>query len=520
VAVSAYQAFLDRPAAASTEVFPYAYYGLGYVKFQQKKYAEASEYYLGFTVKAAQGRYEERMVHDAYLRLGDCYFMVKQLNEAVKAYAYVSGKKGADADYALYQSGLIYGLINKSEEKVSAMKRLITEFPTSRFVVDAYFETAEEYTVMGRTADAEKYYTEILEKFPSNPRANRAYSTLGRIYYNSNKMNSAVDIYSKLYDNYPGTPEAKIANDMVKKIYAEQGDAKQYVRWKKDRGGISNEDQDSLMYEVGYNAYEKGDFAIAKKGFDSYLQDYPKGGFYLLAHYYLAQSNEELKNKEEAIRNYSIVALANSGDLKEDAALAVLKLSGENPTCDQVLAFVEVLEPITQSRETKQNCWQTMMYCYAKSGNTSGLEAISAKVLADKGTPAEMRTEAKLILVKSDIKMGKTENVLSDLKEIYGKDNNRFAAEAKYVEAQYLYGIDSLEQCKASCYAVLDEFNGYDLWVGRSLILLGDAFKKEGDLFNAKATWNGVIENFDVAELKKEAKAKLDQLAAEQANKP
>jgi TolA-binding protein len=400
------------------------------------------------------------------------------------------------------------------------MKRLITEFPTSRFVVDAYFETAEEYTVMGRTADAEKYYTEILEKFPSNPRANRAYSTLGRIYYNSNKMNSAVDIYSKLYDNYPGTPEAKIANDMVKKIYAEQGDAKQYVRWKKDRGGISNEDQDSLMYEVGYNAYEKGDFAIAKKGFDSYLQDYPKGGFYLLAHYYLAQSNEELKNKEEAIRNYSIVALANSGDLKEDAALAVLKLSGENPTCDQVLAFVEVLEPITQSRETKQNCWQTMMYCYAKSGNTSGLEAISAKVLADKGTPAEMRTEAKLILVKSDIKMGKTENVLSDLKEIYGKDNNRFAAEAKYVEAQYLYGIDSLEQCKASCYAVLDEFNGYDLWVGRSLILLGDAFKKEGDLFNAKATWNGVIENFDVAELKKEAKAKLDQLAAEQANKP
>ena len=47
-----------------------------------------------------------------------------------------------------------------------------------------------------------------------------------------------------------------------------------------------------------------------------------------------------------------------------------------------------------------------------------------------------------------------------------------------------------------------------------------DAFKKEGDMFNAKATWNGVIENFDVAELKKEAKAKLDQLASEQANKP
>lgn len=179
----------------------------------------------------------------------------------------------------MYQSGLIYGLIGKSEEKVSAMKRLITEFPTSRFVVDAYFETAEEYTVMGRMADAEKYYTEILEKFPSNPRANRAYSTLGRIYYNSNKMNSAVDIYSKLYDNYPGTPEAKIANDMVKKIYAEQGDAKQYVRWKKDRGGISNEDQDSLMYEVGYNAYEKEILPSPRKGLMLIYRSTPKVDF-------------------------------------------------------------------------------------------------------------------------------------------------------------------------------------------------------------------------------------------------
>ena len=281
----------------------------------------------------------------------------------------------------------------------------------------------------------------------------------------------SVEVYTKLYDNYPGTPEAQAANDMVRKIYSEQGDAKSYVRWKKDRGGISDNDQDSLMYETGYNAYEKGEFAVAKKGFDAYLQDYPKGSFYLSAHYYLAQTNEELKNTAEAIKHYSVVALANSGELKEDAALAVLKLSGENPTCEQVLAFVEVLEPITQSRQTKQNCWKTMMYCYAKSGNTSGLESISSKVLADEGTPVELRTEAKLILVKADIKAGKTENVMTDLKAIYSKENNRFAAEAKYLEAELLYSKDSIAACQAACYVILDEFNGYDMWVGRALIL-------------------------------------------------
>ena len=519
-ATRAYQEFMDMPSASSTEMYPYAYYGLGYMKFQQKKYDEAASNFSRFTTQAAQGRYDERMVHDGYLRLGDCNFMTKQLNESVKAYAYVTGKKGTDADYALYQSGLIYGLLTKSEEKVTTMKRLITDFPNSRFVVDAYFECAEEYMVMGRSNEAEQYYSDILQKFPNNPKANRAYSTLGRIYYNNNKLSNAVEVYSKLYDNYPGTPEAQAANDMVRKIYSEQGDAKSYVRWKKDRGGISDNDQDSLMYETGYNAYEKGEFAVAKKGFDAYLSDYPKGSFYLSAHYYLAQTNEELKNSAEAIKHYSVVALANSGELKEDAALAVLKLSGENPTCDQVLVYVEVLEPITQSRQTKQNCWKTMMYCYAKNGNTAGLETISAKVLADEGTPVELRTEAKLILVKADIKAGKTENAMVDLKAIYSKENNRFAAEAKYLEAELLYSRDSIAACQASCYIILDEFNGYDMWVGKALILLGDAFKKEGDFFNAKATWNGVIENFDVAELVAIAKEKLAQLAAEQAKNP
>lgn len=513
--MQAYEAFLERSASTSTDVMPYAYYGMGYVKFQQKKYDEAAQLFGKFTTQASQGRYEERMVHDGYLRLGDCNFITKQLNEAVKAYAYVSGKKGADADYALYQSGLIYGLLGRSEEKVSALKRLIQDFPDSRFIVDAYFECAEEYTTMGRAVDAEKYYNDILQKFPNNPKANKAYSTLGRIYYNNNKMALAIDIYSRLYDNYPGTAEANSANEMVRKIYSEQGIAKEYVKWKKTRGGISDNDQDSLMYETGYNAYEKGDFAIAKKGLEAYLSDFSEGSFYLSAHYYLAQTNEELKNVAEAIKHYSVVALANSGEMKEDAALAVLKLSGDNPTCEQVLSFVEVLEPITQSRETKQNCWKTMMYCYGKSGNTAGLEAVSAKVLTDQGTPVELRTEAKLILVKADIKAGKTLNVLIDLKAIYTADNNRFAAEAKYTEAEYYLSIDSLEACKSSCLAMLDDFNGYDLQVGKSLLLLGDAFKKEGDFFNAKATWNGLIENFDIPLLRDAAKAKLAALANE-----
>jgi len=74
------------------------------------------------------------------------------------------------------------------------------------------------------------------------------------------------------------------------------------------------------------------------------------------------------------------------------------------------------------------------------------------------------------------------------------------------------YTTDSFELAKESCYGVLDQFNSYDFWVGKSMLLLGDAFLKTKDEFNAKATWNSVAENFEIQELVTEALEKLARL--------
>jgi hypothetical protein len=44
------------------------------------------------------------------------------------------------------------------------------------------------------------------------------------------------------------------------------------------------------------------------------------------------------------------------------------------------------------------------------------------------------------------------------------------------------------------------------------MLLLGDAFLKTNDEFNAKATWNSVAENFEIQELVAEAREKLARL--------
>jgi TolA-binding protein len=88
------------------------------------------------------------------------------------------------------------------------------------------------------------------------------------------------------------------------------------------------------------------------------------------------------------------------------------------------------------------------------------------------------------------------EDRVAKLKDLYSGKTNKFAAEAKYLEAEAYYNADSLNLSKESCYQLLEDFNAYDEWVAKSLLLLGDAFAKEGDDFNAKVTWNTIIENF------------------------
>jgi hypothetical protein len=100
------------------------------------------------------------------------------------------------------------------------------------------------------------------------------------------------------------------------------------------------------------------------------------------------------------------------------------------------------------------------------------------------------------------------------LQELYKGKNNKFAAEAKYLEAEAYFNADSLTLTKESCYQLLEDFNAYDEWVAKGLLLLGDAFAKEGDDFNAKVTWNTILENFSNEPFISQAKNKIAQADA------
>ncbi len=514
-ALAAYKSFMDKPKSNEVDEFAYAYYGQGYVYYQRKDYTTAATYFKEFSQKVGSSRYEESIVHDAYLRLGDCYLMTRNLDASVRAYAYVSGKKGRDADYALYQSSVIYGLLERSEEKITTLKRLITEYPRSTYLLDGYNDIASEYMLLKQFDQAESYYTTILNKFPGTQLTRKAYSTLGRIYYNQKLVDKAVASFTQLYDEFRGTQDAQSAAELVKTIYTEEGRGKDYIKWASSRGGISALAEDSVLYETAITAYDKGDFKKAVPSFESYLEEKPSGNFTIPVLYYLGLSYENLKQPQKALDAYKKVAVANSGDYKEDATIAVLKIYGNGAECADIVPYLEILEEITRSKDLQRKAWKSMMYCYSQSGNQAGLNRIAAKAVNDASVDPDLKYESQLIMLKNAGSTGQDLNQrVAALQELYKGKNNKFAAEAKYLEAEAYFTADSLTLTKESCYQLLEDFNAYDEWVAKGLLLLGDAFAKEGDDFNAKVTWNTILENFSNEPFISLAKNKIAQADA------
>ncbi|MEO5945652.1 MAG: tetratricopeptide repeat protein, partial [Chitinophagaceae bacterium] len=90
------------------------------------------------------------------------------------------------------------------------------------------------------------------------------------------------------------------------------------------------------------------------------------------------------------------------------------------------------------------------------------------------------------------------------------------AAEARYEIASCWLSLNKLNDAEKAAFETINKSGSYDYWVTKAYILLGDIYFKQKDYFNAKATFQSIIDNTTDAELKAEAQSKLNQVTVEE----
>lgn len=107
-------------------------------------------------------------------------------------------------------------------------------------------------------------------------------------------------------------------------------------------------------------------------------------------------------------------------------------------------------------------------------------------------------------------------NAITNFKLVVQINKAALAAEARYEIASCYFQLNKLTDAEKSAFETINKSGSYDYWVTKAYILLGDVYYAQKDYFNAKATFQSIVDNTLNAELKNEAQAKLNKVTDEE----
>ena len=137
-------------------------------------------------------------------------------------------------------------------------------------------------------------------------------------------------------------------------------------------------------------------------------------------------------------------------------------------------------------------------------------------LIAEKGSNADDKALSNMAIGKSAQVGGQYDVAINAFKQVVAVNKAALAAEARYEIANTWLMTERLADAEKAGFEVINKSGSYDFWVTRAYILLGDVYFKQKDYFNAKATFQSVYDNTLNAELKAEAKSKLDRVIDEE----
>jgi tetratricopeptide (TPR) repeat protein len=138
------------------------------------------------------------------------------------------------------------------------------------------------------------------------------------------------------------------------------------------------------------------------------------------------------------------------------------------------------------------------------------------ELVAQKGSSADDKSLANMTIGKSAQISGQYDVAINAFKQVIAVNKGVTAAEARYEIASSWFTLDRYADAEKAAFEVINKSGSYDFWVTKAYILLGDVYFKQKDFFNAKATFQSIVENSLNVELKTEAQRKLDAVIAEE----
>lgn len=489
--------YLEFTRVKNNDMYGLAHYTLGYISFKQKDYTRARNWFGDYTRMAVQD--QNVVLADAYNRMGDCYFYVRQFAEAQQNYARAVQLDASQGDYSLYQEAFVLGLQKDYLGKIHVLNKLIDQYPSSQYQDDAMYERGRAYVMLEDQSRAINSFRELLTKFPESAMARKGANEIGLLYYQNDNYSEAIQAYKHVINTYPGSEEARLAQRDLKSIYIDLNKVDEYAEFASSIPGGATFDvseRDSLTYIAAEKIYMRGDIQEAKSSFTRYLQSFPEGAYSLNTYYYLGLIDYNQKNFTAALANLEKVLAFPDNKFSEEAMVMSAEILFNSRNTERALAVYKQLRAKASSPERVLIAKTGILRSAYASLDQKEVINAATDLLSDAKLTPELVNEARYYRAKAYLDQNARKAAKEDLKALSKDTRNSYGAEAKYLLAQAYYDDGETQQAEKEVLDYIDKSTPHAYWLARSFILLSDVYMKMGRDLEAKQYLLSLQQNY------------------------
>ncbi len=494
-ALQDYKGFKSLDVVTATDENKDVDYQIAYVYFKQKKYKESIKYFNSFLKGNAIDKQKE---NDAYLRLGDTYFVTSSYQNAINSYKKSEAFESKTADYATFQTALSYGFLKNNSKKIDLLQQLISSFSKSSYRDDALFVLGGTYTLSNQTSEALNTYDRLLQKYPRSKFVPRVLLKKGLIFYNNNENEKALQVYKKTVAKYPKTAFAQEAVRNARQIYVDTGRVDEYAIWVKDLDfiNVSNVEIDNDMYESAEKQYVMNEYAKAISAFKKYLQSFSNGLHALQSHFYLAQSYENQNSIQKTVKHYKYVVQQPQNEFTEQSLSKLSQYYLDKNKWDDAIPLLLHLEDMAEHTENRIYAQSNMMKAYYHKDNYSKAVIYAEKILSHVGANTKVKSDAQIIIARSAIKTGDENKARSAYKNVENIATGELKAEALFYNAYFKHQDGDYKNSNVVVQKIASDYAAYKYWGAKGLIVMAKNFYALNDAYQATYILESVIKNF------------------------
>jgi len=490
-----FKQFIGFAEATSTPENKNINYNLAYAYFKLKEYDQAAANFQKFV----DGSKEDKVrLNDAYLRLGDSYFVTTKYWPAMDAYNKAIEMKGVDADYAAFQKAISYGFVARNDKKIDDLTKFVQAFPKSQYRDDALFELGNTYVTEKKNENAIQTYDKLVAEFKTGTYAAKSVLKQGLIYYNSDRDELALTKFKKVAADYPNTPEALEAVSTARLIYVDSGKVDEYATWVKtlDFVEVSDAELDNDTYEAAEKQYLQNNSKQAISGFTGYIAKFPNGIHALNANFYLAQLYYADGLENNAVPNYEFVIAKQRNEFTEQALARLSQIYLKAKNYEKAIPVLTRLEAEADYPQNITFAQANLMKSYYDKQDYASAVTSAEKVLANPKTDDKVRSDAQIIVARSAIKTNDEAKARAAYTKLLTIAKGEIAAEALYYDAFFKNKDGKFEASNTAVQKLTKDYSGYKYFGAKGLVVMAKNFYGLKDAYQANYILDSVIKNF------------------------